>query len=242
MVLNVNKCCVVRYTTKQSPILHNYEMHDSVLTLKTIMKDLGITFSSNGKFDTHISNITNKAFRTLGFINRSFKNFYNPLTYITLFNSLVRPTLEYASPVWSPYTQTNKTVIESVQSHFLRRLAYLSGTPMNYDNHDYDPIKTEYSIISLTNRRTIADLLFLYKILHKLINSSSLRNLISLAVPVRNLRNQQLLTVRFCRTTQAQSSTINRISSLGNSVNSNYKPFELPFINFVRFIRERFSN
>ena len=63
---------------------------------------LGVTLTSSMSFSPHIQKITAKATRVLNFIKR---NLYNcskeikPKAYLTL----VRPILEYASPVWDPY-------------------------------------------------------------------------------------------------------------------------------------------
>jgi len=39
---------------------------------------------------------------------------------VRLYKSLVRPHLEYCSPVWSPHYQKDKAVLETVQHHFTR--------------------------------------------------------------------------------------------------------------------------
>ena len=66
---------------KKTKIVYNYEIYGTVLATKTEVRDLGVTFSSDGNFHEHIINITNEALKTLGFINRNFKRFYDPTTY-----------------------------------------------------------------------------------------------------------------------------------------------------------------
>ena len=50
----------------------------------------------------HVSYIVNKANKVLGIIRRSPGN-DNQYAFSCLFKSLVRPILEYAAPIWSPY-------------------------------------------------------------------------------------------------------------------------------------------
>jgi hypothetical protein len=65
-------------------------------------KDLGVTFEPNLKFDKHISNCVNKAQRNLAMIRRSFDHMDKDM-FLVLYKSIVRPLLEYCTPVWSPY-------------------------------------------------------------------------------------------------------------------------------------------
>ena len=62
--------------------------------------------TSDLNWKTHKDNITSKANRTLGFIRRNFRISSPTITCKTMaYNSLLRPPLEYASPVWDPYTK-----------------------------------------------------------------------------------------------------------------------------------------
>ena len=67
-----------------------------------IVKDLGVTINYDLSWGKHVSCIVNKANKVLGVIKRSLgKDFRH--AFPCLFKSLVRPILEYAAPVWSPY-------------------------------------------------------------------------------------------------------------------------------------------
>jgi hypothetical protein len=52
-------------------------------------------------FSEHIDVMVGKAFAILGFIRRLSFEFTNPYTLRSLYTSLVRPELEYASCVWA---------------------------------------------------------------------------------------------------------------------------------------------
>jgi len=55
------------------------------------------------KFADHISSMVNKARGALASIKRWSKEFDDPYMTKTWFISIVRPTLEYGSPVWSHF-------------------------------------------------------------------------------------------------------------------------------------------
>lgn len=55
------------------------------------------------KFTSHYVNIKNKAFINLGFLLRYSKDFKSPKTIKSLYIAIVRPELEYCSPLWSPH-------------------------------------------------------------------------------------------------------------------------------------------
>ena len=77
-------------------------------------KYLGITFTENMDWGQHISDISSKATKTLGFLRRNFA-FAPRSTKEVAYKTLVRPKLEYAAPIWSPYCKTQIQQVEKVQ-------------------------------------------------------------------------------------------------------------------------------
>jgi len=53
-------------------------------------------------FKDHIQDKINKAYSMIGLLKRNFINM-DCKTFILLYKALVRPHLEYANSVWSPY-------------------------------------------------------------------------------------------------------------------------------------------
>jgi len=56
----------------------------------------------------------------LGFVMRHSSDFKKLDSLKLLYCALVRFILEYGSPIWSPYTNSNIEIIEGVQKRFLR--------------------------------------------------------------------------------------------------------------------------
>ena len=78
----------------------------------TNMKDLSVIFDSQLSFLDHIQLKINKAYSILGLIKRNFI-YMDKNTFINLYKSLVRPHLEYANSVWSPYKKGDVEAIEN---------------------------------------------------------------------------------------------------------------------------------
>ena len=62
----------------------------------------------------HISEISSKATKTLGFLHRNLA-FATTSTKEVAYKTLVRPKLEYAAPFWSPYSKPQINQVEKVQ-------------------------------------------------------------------------------------------------------------------------------
>ena len=62
----------------------------------------------------HVSEISSKATKTLGFLHRNLA-FAPRSTKEVAYKTLVRPKLEYAAPIWSPHSKLQINQIEKVQ-------------------------------------------------------------------------------------------------------------------------------
>ena len=88
-------------------------------------KYLGCTFTSDLRWNDHVNNICNN--RTIGFLKRNL-NIGSTTVKQNAYKALVRPLVEYASPVWDPYHQTEIDWIEMVQRRAAR---YVWERPFN---------------------------------------------------------------------------------------------------------------
>ena len=77
-------------------------------------KDLGVLFTSNLKFSNHIRTQSNKATSILGQLKRTFR-FWTIYTFKIMYSAFIRPHLEYAATVWSPYIKKDIKTLERVQ-------------------------------------------------------------------------------------------------------------------------------
>ena len=140
----------------------------------------------------------------LGFIKRWSKEFNDPYITKTLYTSLVRPILEYGSCVWSPQYGVHQDHIESVQKNFLTFA--LRG--LNWDANLYLPSYHSRLLLinfpSLTNRRTMLGVMFLYNLIYGNIDSQHLLTRLNFNIPSRRTRNFRPLLLSHCSSTYAQ--------------------------------------
>ena len=80
---------------------------------------LGGQHSNNMQWESHIDSITKKASKTLGFIRHNL-NIGNKKKKETAYKALVHPLLEYAAPVWDPYTANEIEALEKIQRRAAR--------------------------------------------------------------------------------------------------------------------------
>ncbi|MCG8032216.1 MAG: hypothetical protein JAZ03_08575 [Candidatus Thiodiazotropha taylori] len=123
-------------------------------------KDLGVIIDSNLLFRDHITSKVNLANRNLGIIFRSF-TFIDQDMFLHLYKSLVRPHIEYASPVWSPHFKKDSIMIENVQRRATRLVRSLKG-------YSYSERLRKLGLPTLEYRRERADLIQVYKILNNI--------------------------------------------------------------------------
>lgn len=164
----------------------------------------------------HMRAIVNRAYRKLGFILRSCKYFKNIKTLKLLYCALVRPHVEYAAIVWSPYQVNHSLMIERVQHRFIRRISFLVGEPMKYSDHSYGDLQGRLGLVSLQNRREILDLTFLFRLIGGQIYCAELLAKVKLHIPSRPLRNKQLFHEEYHRTSYGRHKPLNRICIQAN--------------------------
>ena len=92
-------------------ILFDYSLHNQTLKNVQSAKYLGITISDNMDWGQHISEISSKATKTLGFLRRNLA-FAPRSTKEVAYKTLVRPKLEYSAPIWGPYSKLKINQVE----------------------------------------------------------------------------------------------------------------------------------
>lgn len=189
--LNVRKCNVMSYTTKESPIIYNYSVNGDVLNRPPTFKDLGVIFDNKLTFTNHIDAVISHAYRMLGFILRNSHDLNDAKTLKILYFAFSRSKLEYASLVWQSGYNTHNDKLENVQRRFLKFLNLKTegtyppiGTPQNQ-------LLEKFDITSLLERRESSALHFLDKIMQNKIDCSEILNQLNFYVPRINSRHSR---------------------------------------------------
>ena len=154
--INISKSCCMYFGSKNR--MAPYQLGHCTLAAKRSQRDLGVDVNDCVKFGDHIRRIVLKARSVTGRIFRCFTS-RSPSVILPLFNVLVRPILEYASPVWNPSLVKHIKAVESVQRNVTKRLCGLQKLPYA------DRIRV-LGISTLRARRDYLDLVEMYKLIH----------------------------------------------------------------------------
>ena len=160
MSINVKKCAVMRMAGHKYSGNPNYFLNNLEVKVVNEYKYLGVHLSSKCSWQKHIEQIISKSNLMLRFIKRNFKGCPQTVKE-TVYVSLVRPLLEYASCVWDPSAEGTKHDIEMVQ----RRAA-------RFVLNDYDRTSSVTNMLSnigwddLATRRKAARLRTMFNLYH----------------------------------------------------------------------------
>jgi hypothetical protein len=94
LVLNHLKCSIVTFTRKAKLLLFYNKVSDSILSRRDSIRDLGVIFDSKLSFSEHIRTIARTAFRALGSVLRTGKEFSDIATLKLLYITYVRSRLK----------------------------------------------------------------------------------------------------------------------------------------------------
>ena len=148
MEFNKSKCHVLHASKRKSQTIN---------VIKPYVKDLGVIVSSDLTWSKHIEVIVAKANKTLGLIKRLVKDTSDLKVKKILYCALVRPILEYACNLWSPYTVKDRHLIENVQR---RATKFILNYPQDLK---YVDRLIKINILPLEFRRDISDLCLVFK-------------------------------------------------------------------------------
>lgn len=174
-------------------------------------KYLGVTIQHDFKWDSHISNITCTANKTLGFIRRNLKINSKKIKE-QAYKSLVRPTLEYACTVWDPYQKGDINKLEMVQRRAARYV-----TNRFHNTSSVSDMLEHLEWPSLSARRKNARLTMLFKITHGIVAINKDQYLTSQLRPTRH-SHTLAYQIHYCRTDSRKHSFFPRTIQDWNSL------------------------
>ena len=215
MQFNVAKCHSMRVTRHlpSNQIHFSYSLHQQTLEQVRSAKYLGLTITDDLEWGQHISEISCKATKTLGFLWRNLA--LAPWhTKEVAYKTLVLPQLEYAAPIWHPYNETETKKVEKVQKTAAR------WTCRRWRNRSsVDDMLDELEWPSLEDRRVKSSLTFFYKIHSGTVSLDKDRYL----TPAPNLRST--------RASQTHNSQYTRYMAYSDALKNSFFPRTIPLWN-----------
>ena len=175
MSLHCHKFELINYTLNNTKLLRELPMNAECyqyfsstgeeIDPARCVKDLGIHMSNDGTWSTHICKISNEAKRLAGWALGVFRD-RSQSTMMTLYKSLVRPKLEYCSPLWSPTKIGDIQKLEGIQRFFTRRIEECKG--LNY----WERLE-KLKLMSLQRRRERYMVIQMWKVYRGLVPNST---------------------------------------------------------------------
>ena len=122
MQFNISKCVHLPITNKTKTSSHQYSLYGHSISEVTSHGYLRVNLHSKLYWAKHITEITTKSIKVLGMVKRTLVT-CKPEVKDTAYNMLVRPKLEYASPIWNPHTSSQINRLERIQHYAARFVA-----------------------------------------------------------------------------------------------------------------------
>ena len=110
---------VTRRRTRAIPV-PELKLYGQALERVFEYKYLRVTLSYNLSWSPHVEKIVAKTQRLTGMLYRQLYQWSYPETLLKIYLSVIRPHLEYATPVWSPNLIKDVNKLEHVQRFVLR--------------------------------------------------------------------------------------------------------------------------
>ena len=154
--LNAAKCKIM-HIGHRNPHL-GYTLNGIPIEVTDEEKDLGVIVDCHLDFHKQASAAISKACQTLAVLKRSFANI-NESTLPLLFNSMVRPLLEYCNTIWGPFGRGDQKKLERIQRRATRMVDSVKHL-------SYPSRLRSLGMPSLCYRRRRGDMIVVYQLLH----------------------------------------------------------------------------
>ncbi|KAA3680345.1 uncharacterized protein DEA37_0005827 [Paragonimus westermani] len=146
-MVNVGKCVEFTYT-----------LGPHRLAWTTDEKDSGVWISSSLKTSLQCTAVYKRTSKILALLKRIFGRFTRQ-TLPSILNTYIRPTMEYAVQVWSPWLQKDIVLLQRIYHRATKLVTGLQSKP-------YEERIESLKLFDFCYRRIRGDLIITYNILH----------------------------------------------------------------------------
>ena len=165
IMFNHSKCKVQTISRKRKPIMTSYSMGNGQLDQCVQERDLGVWISSNLSWKKQVNAQSAKANQILGYAKRTTKKLKSYKTKRSIYLTIIRTHIGYATQVWAPQTVEQIKKLEQVQR---RATKYILNLPFNCEVSYKDRL-IQCNLTPLTYWHEYLDMVFYFKLINKLI-------------------------------------------------------------------------
>ena len=145
----------------------SYKLGNTTLEQSDTECDLGVTISTNLKWNRQHSIITGKAAQKHGLLKRVCSFTLDKVSRKILFLSIVRSQFEHCSVVWAPTTTTQLAYFERILKRGIKWI--FNEDYKVYSNNQYLDRLKELDILPMFLKFRYNDLVLFYQIMHHLV-------------------------------------------------------------------------
>ena len=239
--LNASKCKAISVTRRRKKIEYPYNLKDKTLESSEHERDLGVWISNNLKWRKQVLEQCSKANKLLGFVKRSTRNITNQSARRTLYLTLVRSQVGYATQVWSPQSVELISQLERIQR---RASKYILGLPFLCEA-SYEKRLKKLNLLPISYWHEYLDMMFLFKAITGTINLPS-SVLPTQSQNVRTTRSVQQNCLQFhtkkCNTATFQQSYTIRSTRIWNTLPEHITNKSNSIYTFKRYLLDYYFN
>ncbi|BHF83981.1 hypothetical protein SprV_0902713100 [Sparganum proliferum] len=153
---NVNKCNFLRVGRTSSPNHTVNRLTGKPLQEVDAQKDLGVWITTSLKPSLQCSKVAKSAMSILYLVKRAFSSFDEDC-FAKVFQTFVRPHLEFAIQAWSPWTAIDFGILEKVQRRATKLVSGRWSLP-------YETRLAKLALLPLSYRQLRGDLIQVFRI------------------------------------------------------------------------------
>ena len=177
MKFNADKCKVLT-VAKSEPMFINelpfckysYTLGDKILDYTACERDLRILINERLDWQEHHDYLLKKGYQMLGMTKRTCHFVFDRDKKRMLYLTLVRSNFEHCSTIWRPVNVVDKRKFEALQKRAIKWINCEKA--YSYSDEVYAIRCTQTNILPLQLHFELNDLVFFYKIIYKLYNTS----------------------------------------------------------------------
>jgi hypothetical protein len=205
--LSIPKCVAFCFGRGRVPLA--YSVGGMALECNADVVDLGVTLSGDAKTSSHCSQKSKKALQAVNHIFRSFRT-RNHSFLLKMFQTYVRPIVDYNSPIWSPYLLKDIKTVERVQRKFTKRFPGLHG-------YSYAERMRILKLETVEQNRPKTDLILAFR-MHKGLVELNFEDFFELAPDVGTRGHRAKLLIQHNRLESTKFSFSHRVAPAWNAL------------------------
>ena len=221
--VTVLKCVLLSFTSKRKATSSNdrattnatqsqtYSINNLPIASSNHHKDLGVLITSDLTWSNHIKIISSKAYKKLGLLRRTFCNSNSIQSKKSLYISLVRSQLTYASQVWRPSLLKDIYTLETVQRRATKFI-------LNDSSSNYKSRLISLKLLPLSMVLEIHDISFFIKCHKQPTTSFVITDFISFSTNTTRSGSQRKLIQPLTSTNRSKHFYFHRLPKLWDSL------------------------